>query len=52
VLSPSIGCQHPHLALAEPLRRHPYQALVSMHFLASAIVSGFGVYIWDGSFSR
>jgi len=30
-------------ALAEPLRRQLYQAPVSMHFLASAIVSGFGV---------
>jgi hypothetical protein len=36
-------------ALAEPLRRHPYQVPVSKHFLASAIVSGFGVCIWDGS---
>ena len=35
--------------LAEPPRRHPYQAPVSKHFLASAIVSGFGVCIWDGS---
>jgi hypothetical protein len=30
-------------ALAEPLRRQLYQAPVSMHFLASTIVSGFGV---------
>jgi len=29
-------------ALAEPLRRQLYQAPVSMHFLASAILSGFG----------
>nr|AAQ96214.1 LRRGT00001 [Rattus norvegicus]AAS66205.1 LRRG00114 [Rattus norvegicus] len=36
-------------ALAEPLRRQLYQAPVSMHFLASAIESGFGVRIWDGS---
>jgi Ni/Fe-hydrogenase subunit HybB-like protein len=35
--------------LAEPLRRQLYQALVSKHFLASAIVSGFGVCIWGGS---
>jgi hypothetical protein len=28
-------------ALAGPLRRQPYQAPVSMHFLASTIVSGF-----------
>jgi len=36
-------------ALVEPLRRHPYQAPVSKHFLVSAIVAGFGAYIWDGS---
>jgi len=36
-------------ALAEPLRRQLYQAPEVMHFLASAIVSGFGVCIWDGS---
>jgi hypothetical protein len=36
-------------ALAEPLRRQLYQVPVSKHFLASAIVSGFGVCIWDGS---
>ena len=35
-------------ALAEPLRRQLYQAPVSMHFLASTIVSGFGNSIWDG----
>ena len=35
--------------LAEPLRRQLYQAPVSKHFLASAIVSGFGVCMWDGS---
>ena len=35
--------------LAEPLRRLLYQAPVSKHFLASAIVSGFGVCMWDGS---
>jgi len=29
-------------ALAEPLRRQLYQAPVSIHFLASAILSGFG----------
>jgi hypothetical protein len=34
-------------ALAEPLRRLLYQAPVSMDFLASAIVSGFGNYRWD-----
>jgi hypothetical protein len=36
-------------ALTEPLRRQLYQAPVSKHFLASAIVSGFGGCIWDGS---
>ena len=36
-------------ALAEPLRAQLYQAPVSKHFLASAIVSGFGVSRWDGS---
>jgi len=35
--------------LAEPLRGQPYQAPDSKCFLASAIVSGFGVYRWDGS---
>jgi hypothetical protein len=33
--------------LAEPLRRQLYQAPVSKHFLASAIVFGFGVSRWD-----
>jgi hypothetical protein len=36
-------------ALAEPLRGQLYQAPVSKHFLASAIVSGFGVCRWGGS---
>ena len=39
-------------ALADPLRRHPYQAPVRKHFVASAIVSGFGVCRWDGAISR
>jgi len=34
---------------AEPLRRHPYQVLVSKHFMASALVTGFDGCIWDGS---
>ena len=34
--------------LAEPLRRQLYKAPVSKQFLASAIVPGFSVYIWDG----
>jgi hypothetical protein len=36
-------------ALAEPLRRQLYQAPVSRFLLASAIVSGFGGCLWDGS---
>ena len=36
----------------DPLRRQLYQAPVSKHFLESAIVSGFGVCIWDGSPGR
>jgi hypothetical protein len=36
-------------ALVEPLKRQLYQAPVSMYFLASTIVSGFGDCIWDGS---
>jgi hypothetical protein len=39
-------------ALTEPLRRQLYQAPVSKHFLVPAIVSRFGVCIWDGSPSR
>ena len=35
--------------LAESLSRQLYQALVSKHFLASAILSGFGGCMWDGS---
>ena len=37
-------------SLADPLRRQPYQAPVSKHFMASAIVSGFGDCIWDFNF--
>jgi hypothetical protein len=36
-------------ALAEPLRRQLHQAPASKVLLASAIVSGFGDCIWDGS---
>jgi hypothetical protein len=36
-------------ALAEPLRKQPYQAPASKCFLASTIVSGFGVCRWDGA---
>jgi hypothetical protein len=36
-------------ALTKPLRRKLYQVPVSKHFLACAIVSGFGNCIWDGS---
>ena len=35
--------------LAKPLRRQLYQAPVNNHFLTSAIVSGFGVCMWNGS---
>ena len=35
--------------LIEPLRRQLYKTHVSKHFLASAIVWGFGVCRWDGS---
>ena len=38
--------------LAEPLRRQLYLAPVSNHFLASAIVSVFGVCMWDGCAGR
>jgi hypothetical protein len=34
--------------LVDPLREQPYQAPVSHSFLATAIVSGFGVCRWDG----
>jgi hypothetical protein len=36
-------------ALAESLRGQLYQAPISKCFLASAVVSGFVVYRWDGS---
>ena len=36
-------------ALAEPLRRQIYHALVNKLVLATAIVSGFGGCLWDGS---
>ena len=36
-------------SLTEPLRRQLYQAPVIKHFLAFAIVSEFGIDIWDGS---
>jgi hypothetical protein len=36
-------------ALAEPLRRQPYQTSISKHFPASIIASSFGDCIWDGS---
>jgi hypothetical protein len=38
--------------LAEPLRSQLYQIPVSKQFLASSIVSGFGVCLWDGSPGR
>jgi hypothetical protein len=36
-------------ALAEPLRGQLYQASVSKHFLASALLSGFSVWRWGSS---
>jgi hypothetical protein len=36
-------------ALAQPFRRQLYQVPVSKCFLASTIMSGFGVCWWDGS---
>jgi hypothetical protein len=41
-----VGCEHLPLcqALAEPLRRQLYQAPVSMHFLATIIVSAFEIF--------
>ena len=49
-LNPMFSYKHPHLyvrlCLADPIMRHTYQASVIMH-LSSAIVSGFGVCIWD-----
>jgi hypothetical protein len=36
-------------ALAEPLRKQLYQTPVNKHFLATAVVSGFGVCRQDGS---
>jgi hypothetical protein len=36
-------------ALAESLKRQPYQALISKHFPTSTIASGFGDCVWDGS---
>ena len=51
MLSPMVGYKHLHLywsGTAELLRGQLYQVPVSKHFLASAIVSGFGVCRWDG----
>lgn len=45
--SPMFGCVD--LALAKPLGGQLYRALVSKHFLASAIMSQFVVNRWDGS---
>ena len=46
---PSVHCICIGQALEDPLSRELYQAPVSKHFSASAILSGFGVCIWDGS---
>jgi hypothetical protein len=50
VLSLMVGCQHTHLYWPESGKaslEKLCQAHVSKHFLASAIVSGFGVSMWD-----
>jgi hypothetical protein len=55
VLSPTVGClasASVFVSLWQGLRRQPYQAPFSMHFLASTIVSGFGNCIqgcWEDS---
>ena len=46
---PMVGCKNPHLYQSEFLRGKLYQAPVSKCFLASIIVSGFGVSRWNGS---
>jgi hypothetical protein len=46
-----VGCKHPICIgqdLTESLQRLLYQAPVCKHFLASAIVSGFGGCLWVG----
>jgi hypothetical protein len=52
-LCPMVGCELPLLylsqALAQPLRRQPYQAPIREHFPASTIIFEFGGCIWDGS---
>jgi hypothetical protein len=50
-LSPIIDCEHPPLYLSGSGRasQETYQAPISKHFLASAIVTGFGGCIWDGA---
>jgi hypothetical protein len=45
-----VGCELPPLYLRFwPLRRQPYQASISKHFLALTIMSGFVGCIWDGA---
>ena len=50
-LSLMVGCNSICIGqvLEECLRGHPYQAPISKHFLASAIVWRFNMYRWDGS---
>ena len=51
-LSLMVGCEHSDLywsGSGEPLMRQLYKVPVSKYFLASAIVSGFGVCMWNGS---
>jgi hypothetical protein len=54
-LSLMVGCEHPHLYwsdIGRASRGQLYQAPVSKHFLASAILPGFGGCIWDGSLGK
>ena len=47
-----IICIYLSKVLAQPLREKLYQAPISKNFLASMIVSGFGVSRWDGTLGR
>ena len=49
MISPMTGYEHLPLYLSEPLKRQLHQAPIRKDFLSSKIMSGFGVYIWDGS---
>jgi hypothetical protein len=52
MLSPMVGCEHQHMYLSgssRASRETTISGFSSNFFLASEIVSGFGVYIWDGT---